>query len=104
MRSSATNRPKNTAHTPCRSNTQAAPAVPRECAPATVTPVDWLLYGANGYTGGLVARLAVERGLRPILAGRRAEPVARLAAELGLPYRIADLASPSALDGALDGV
>ena len=29
-----------------------------------------LIYGANGYTGALIARLAVERGLRPVLAGR----------------------------------
>jgi short subunit dehydrogenase-like uncharacterized protein len=39
-----------------------------------------LVYGAYGYTGELVARRAVERGLRPVLAGRdrrRLEPVAR---------------------------
>ena len=29
-----------------------------------------LVYGAYGYTGELVARRAVERGLSPILAGR----------------------------------
>ena len=48
----------------------------------------WLLYGANGYTGELLAREAVRRGLRPVLAGRGAEQVGRLAAELGLEHRV----------------
>jgi len=43
----------------------------------------WLLYGANGYTGELIARRAVAAGERPVLAGRHAESVRRLAAELG---------------------
>ena len=30
----------------------------------------WLVYGAYGYTGRLVAELAVTRGERPVLAGR----------------------------------
>jgi short subunit dehydrogenase-like uncharacterized protein len=34
-----------------------------------------MIYGANGYTGELIAREAVERGLRPILAGRSKEKV-----------------------------
>ena len=29
-----------------------------------------LIYGATGYTGRRIAQAAVERGLRPILAGR----------------------------------
>jgi short subunit dehydrogenase-like uncharacterized protein len=48
---------------------------------------DFLIYGANGYTGGLIAREAVRRGLRPILAGRNAEAINRLAAELNCPSR-----------------
>jgi short subunit dehydrogenase-like uncharacterized protein len=43
----------------------------------------WLIYGANGYTGKLIAREAVRRGMRPILGGRSSEKVADLAAELG---------------------
>jgi short subunit dehydrogenase-like uncharacterized protein len=35
----------------------------------------------------LIARAAVARGLVPVLAGRRAEALARLAGELGLTYR-----------------
>lgn len=46
-----------------------------------------LVYGANGYTGELIAREAVRRGLRPILAGRNAVAVGRLAAELNCPSR-----------------
>ena len=32
----------------------------------------WLLYGANGYTGELIARRAAAAGERPVLAGRSA--------------------------------
>ncbi|MER7279771.1 saccharopine dehydrogenase NADP-binding domain-containing protein [Dactylosporangium sp. NPDC000244] len=46
-----------------------------------------LVYGANGYSGTLLARLAVARGERPVLAGRSQAPVRALAEELGLPWR-----------------
>ena len=49
---------------------------------------DLLIYGANGYTGELIARLAVERGERPVLGGRSEEKVRPLAEELGLDCRI----------------
>ena len=32
--------------------------------------MSWLIYGANGYTGSLVAQEAVRRGMRPLLVGR----------------------------------
>jgi short subunit dehydrogenase-like uncharacterized protein len=54
----------------------------------------WLIYGANGYTGELVARQAVDRGLQPVLAGRDADAVARLAGELGLEHRAFPLTDP----------
>jgi short subunit dehydrogenase-like uncharacterized protein len=60
-----------------------------------------LIYGANGYTGELIARRAAERGLRPVLAGRNAEGVGRVARELGLPHLAVGLDDASALDGAL---
>ncbi len=44
-----------------------------------------MIYGANGYTGRLIARRAVERGLQPTLAGRNHEAVTALAAELDCP-------------------
>jgi short subunit dehydrogenase-like uncharacterized protein len=44
--------------------------------------ITWMIYGANGYTGELVAREAVHRGLKPVLAGRSAAKIEALAAEL----------------------
>lgn len=61
----------------------------------------FLLYGANGYTGNLIARLAVTKGLRPILAARNPEKIALLAAELGLDYRAFALDNETAIDAAL---
>jgi short subunit dehydrogenase-like uncharacterized protein len=51
----------------------------------------WLIYGANGYTGELIAREAVRRGERPILAGRNREAIERLAAELECESRVFEL-------------
>jgi short subunit dehydrogenase-like uncharacterized protein len=51
----------------------------------------FLLYGANGYTGQLIAREAIVRGLRPILAGRNAEAVSALAREWGLEHRVVSM-------------
>lgn len=44
----------------------------------------WMLYGATGYTGQLVAERAVELGHRPVLAGRNPDKVRALARKLGL--------------------
>lgn len=49
--------------------------------------MNWMIYGANGYTGELVAREAVRCGLKPVLAGRSREKIAPLARELGLEAR-----------------
>lgn len=64
----------------------------------------WVLYGANGYTGELTARLAVAAGMQPILAGRDAGGVGALANTLGLEARTAPLADAKALDRVLAGV
>ena len=48
---------------------------------------DFLIYGATGFTGSLVAREAVRRGLRPVLAGRNIEALQALGAKLGLDHR-----------------
>lgn len=53
---------------------------------------EWMIYGANGYTGALLAREAVTRGHRPVLAGRSAEVIEPLARELGCEARVFDLA------------
>ena len=64
----------------------------------------WMIYGANGYTGDLIAREAKARGLEPVLAGRRADAVRAVAEELGLPCRVFDLADPAAVDEGLAGI
>src|SRR5687768_3379651 len=53
--------------------------------------MNWMVYGANGYTGELIAREAVRRGQHPILAGRNAERIHALARELGCEARVFDL-------------
>jgi len=52
---------------------------------------EWLLYGAYGYTGQLVAKEALARGHEPVLAGRSAEKLIPLAKKLNLDYRVFDL-------------
>src|SRR5271170_2808124 len=47
----------------------------------------WMIYGAAGYTGTLIARHAHERGHRPLLAGRNATAITALAEHLDLPRR-----------------
>ncbi|WP_330206823.1 saccharopine dehydrogenase family protein [Pseudomonas sp. AM14(2022)] len=61
------------------------------------TPMKWMIYGANGYTGELIARDAVRRGLRPVLAGRSRDKVEALARELGLEARVFGLDDPARL-------
>jgi short subunit dehydrogenase-like uncharacterized protein len=57
-----------------------------------------VLFGATGYTGDLTARALVDRGARPVLAGRDAARLDRLAAELGgLETRVADVSAPATL-------
>jgi short subunit dehydrogenase-like uncharacterized protein len=63
-----------------------------------------LIYGATGYTGQLIAREAVRRGLDTIVAGRSADKVTRLAGELGVEGRVFDLADAEATGENLLGV
>ena len=63
--------------------------------------MQWMIYGANGYTGRLAAKEAVARGLRPILAGRRRDELEALGRELGLEVRVFDL-EPAALPAFTD--
>ena len=53
--------------------------------------MSFLIYGANGYTGELIAREAVRRGMKPILAGRSQEKIGKLAAELACQSVVFDL-------------
>lgn len=64
----------------------------------------WLLYGAYGFTGRLIAREAVERGHRPVLVGRDGRKTRALADELGLEHRVFGLDDGEALRDALEPV
>lgn len=66
--------------------------------------MQWMIYGANGYTGEMIAREAVRRGLSPVLAGRSADKVRLLAAELGLEHRSFGLDQPGDVDRGLAGI
>ncbi|WP_431041121.1 saccharopine dehydrogenase family protein [Streptomyces sp. P1-3] len=54
-----------------------------------------VVFGATGYTGELVARALVAQGARPVLAGRSARRLERLATELGgLDTAVAEVDRP----------
>ena len=57
----------------------------------------WMLYGAYGYTGRLIADEAARRGMKPVLAGRNAKKVEPLADELDCPARVFDLSDAHAV-------
>lgn len=65
---------------------------------------EFLLYGSTGFVGDAIARLAVQRGIRPILAGRNADKLKTQANELGLEYRAFTLEDAKAIDSALKDV
>ncbi|MBC7984977.1 MAG: saccharopine dehydrogenase NADP-binding domain-containing protein [Candidatus Obscuribacterales bacterium] len=64
----------------------------------------WLLYGANGYTGELIARAAVAQGSKPILAGRSTSRIQALAKELACESRVFALENQTATVIALQDV
>jgi short subunit dehydrogenase-like uncharacterized protein len=63
----------------------------------------WVLYGAYGYTGELIARLAVRRGMGPVLAGRDRGRLEALGRELGLPIRVFALNDPTDVRAGIAG-
>jgi short subunit dehydrogenase-like uncharacterized protein len=65
---------------------------------------EFLLYGATGYTGKLIAEAAKAAGRSPILAGRNPAKVKELATRLSLPWVAFGLEDRAALDKALEGV
>lgn len=62
-----------------------------------------LIYGAYGFSGELIAREAVRRGVPIIVAGRNAEKARALAASLGVSHRAFGLDDPAALAAGLAG-
>ncbi len=65
---------------------------------------DFLIYGANGYTGALIAEAAVKVGLRPCLAGRSGPKIEVLAQKLDLPHRVFSVEDNDALHAAVADV
>ena len=64
----------------------------------------FMLYGATGYTGKLVAAEAIRRGLDVVLAGRSREKLKELAEDLGCEFRVVSLDDGAGLRGALEDV
>ena len=65
--------------------------------------MQWMIYGANGYTGRLIAQEAKRRGLTPILAARNAQTLDDVAKDTGFAQRVFDL-SPEGLKLGLQGI
>ncbi len=63
--------------------------------------MQFLLYGAYGYTGELTARYCKHFNLTPILAGRNEAKLKAVAEKYGFPYRVFDLSEAEKLDAAL---
>jgi len=64
----------------------------------------WMIYGAAGATGTLIAEEAIRRGHQPLLAGRSAESLASLGKRLGLPWMAIGLDEPGRLKRAVSDV
>lgn len=64
----------------------------------------FLIYGSYGYTGQLIADLAVQKGLTPVLAGRNETLLRSQAGRLNLEYRSFSLDDTPALYSALQDV
>lgn len=61
----------------------------------------WMIYGANGYTGRVVAQTAKEQGENPILAGRSEAKIKPFAESLGLEWRAFGLEQTEKMNQAL---
>ncbi|MEM6325619.1 MAG: saccharopine dehydrogenase NADP-binding domain-containing protein, partial [Bacteroidota bacterium] len=66
--------------------------------------MSFFLYGATGYTGRLIADLAVSRGVQPLLGGRDPARLGALADALALDHVAVGLDQPAALDRVLNDV
>ena len=69
-----------------------------------MTISQWMIYGAYGYSGRLIAERARERGLSPVVAGRSEPKTRQLAAALGLEHRVFALDDAAAVRDGLQGV
>jgi short subunit dehydrogenase-like uncharacterized protein len=62
-----------------------------------------MLYGANGYTGRLIAAEALRRGMSPVIAGRGRAAIEAMASATGLGYSVFDLDDDAAASEAVRG-
>ncbi len=63
-----------------------------------------LIYGANGYTAGLIIRFSDNYGIKPIIAGRNAEKIEAIAKEYELEYKVFDLSDLDVIENALSDI
>lgn len=63
----------------------------------------WMIYGANGCMGRLIANEAVSRGYEPILAGRNSFEIMTLADTLDVKYQIFDVNHQKVIKDNLSG-
>jgi short subunit dehydrogenase-like uncharacterized protein len=66
--------------------------------------MSWMVYGAYGYTGRLVAALAAERGELPVIAGRDERRLRTLGERFELEHRTVNLSDGRGLRAALESV
>lgn len=64
----------------------------------------WLIYGAYGYTGQLIAEEAAKRGLKPVLGGRNKQKLEALAGQLQLDSRAFAIDSVDQVAAELEGM
>lgn len=68
-----------------------------------MTGGDVLIYGANGFTGALIAEEAKASGLTATVAGRNGAQIEGLARRLGLPHRVFGLETSDEVDAGIRG-
>lgn len=59
--------------------------------------MNFVIYGANGYTGKLVIETAIKNGLKPVIAGRNAQTLSELGKKYNLDYLAFDLSDVSVI-------
>lgn len=74
------------------------------CKGDNQVPSAFLLYGATGFVGEEIARLAVEYGLEPILAGRNSARLEKLGSELDVEHRAFGLSNSHKVEGGLKDI
>ena len=71
---------------------------------ATLAANNFLVYGANGFVGEAITRMAVAQGFKPIIAGRNQAKIEALARQLQLDYLVFSLDQSELLHSSLKSV